>query len=183
MNSQEYLISGPARCCLLGSRDRPPLSVNLPVPAEGSDGVGMTWQYEHELALPPQRRERGFLVIPALMPGRENPPAGYRQPLTWIDRSAADTCFGRRAAFRGEIRRHAMPPSMRTWSGQTPACKQARTERTGVGSSIGMPGRPVRRQRAIAVTVKPPRPSPPTESWSCCPTDFASIIRAVGRGR
>jgi hypothetical protein len=47
--------------------------------------LGNTQQYERELALVRQTQDRDFPVIPVLMPGCDNPPAGFLELLTWVD--------------------------------------------------------------------------------------------------
>jgi energy-coupling factor transporter ATP-binding protein EcfA2 len=54
----------------------------------GPRGLGNTQQYERELALHRQTRDPAFRVIPVLLPGTNDPPAGFLQLLTWIDFSA-----------------------------------------------------------------------------------------------
>jgi WD40 repeat protein len=51
----------------------------------GPHGLGNTQQYEREAALVRQGRERGFLVIPVLLPGVEVPPTGFLELQTWVD--------------------------------------------------------------------------------------------------
>src|SRR4029077_20121244 len=51
----------------------------------GPHGLGNTQQYERELALVRQTRDRKFPVIPVLLPGTRDPPVGFLQLLTWVD--------------------------------------------------------------------------------------------------
>ena len=51
----------------------------------GQHGLGNTQQYERELALVRQTRDRDFPVIPVLLPGCEKPPTGFLELLTWVD--------------------------------------------------------------------------------------------------
>jgi tetratricopeptide (TPR) repeat protein/energy-coupling factor transporter ATP-binding protein EcfA2 len=51
----------------------------------GPRGFGNTRQYERELAFYRQTREPDFRIIPVLLPGTIDPPAGFLQLLTWID--------------------------------------------------------------------------------------------------
>jgi hypothetical protein len=51
----------------------------------GQHGLGNTQQYERELALVRQTQDRGFPVIPVLLPGCEKPPTGFLELLTWVD--------------------------------------------------------------------------------------------------
>jgi hypothetical protein len=80
----------------------------------GRHGIGNTQQYERELALVRQTRDKSFPVIPVLMPGCENPPTGFLQLLTWIDLSRDDSVLrqtGGLEALRGAINREKVPPS------------------------------------------------------------------------
>jgi hypothetical protein len=80
----------------------------------GRHGLGNTQQYERELALVQQTRDKSFPVIPVLMPGCENPPTGFLQLLTWIDLSRDDSILRQTdglEALRGAIRRQAVPSS------------------------------------------------------------------------
>ncbi len=43
----------------------------------GQHGLGNTQQYERELALVRQTQDRHFPVVPVLLPGCEEPPAGF----------------------------------------------------------------------------------------------------------
>jgi hypothetical protein len=51
----------------------------------GPRGFGNTQQYEGELAFYRQTRDPTFRIIPVLLPGTSDPPAGFLQLLTWID--------------------------------------------------------------------------------------------------
>jgi ABC-type multidrug transport system fused ATPase/permease subunit len=51
----------------------------------GPHGLGNTQQYERELALVRQTRNRKISVIPVLLPGTRDPPVGFLQLLTWVD--------------------------------------------------------------------------------------------------
>jgi hypothetical protein len=51
----------------------------------GQYGLGNTQQYERELALVRQTQDRDFPVVPVLLPGCEQPPAGFLELLTWVD--------------------------------------------------------------------------------------------------
>jgi tetratricopeptide (TPR) repeat protein len=51
----------------------------------GPGGFGNTQQYERELAFYRQTRDPTFRIIPVLLPGTNDPPAGFLQLLTWID--------------------------------------------------------------------------------------------------
>jgi energy-coupling factor transporter ATP-binding protein EcfA2 len=51
----------------------------------GQHGLGNTQQYERELAVVRQTQDRGFPVIPVLLPGCEKPPTGFLELLTWVD--------------------------------------------------------------------------------------------------
>jgi WD40 repeat protein/energy-coupling factor transporter ATP-binding protein EcfA2 len=51
----------------------------------GRAGIGNTQQYERELALVRQSQDRDFPVIPVLLPGCQEAPAGFLQLVTWID--------------------------------------------------------------------------------------------------
>jgi energy-coupling factor transporter ATP-binding protein EcfA2 len=80
----------------------------------GRHGIGNTQQYERELALVRQTQEDGFPVIPVMMPGCQNPPAGFLQLLTWIDLSRNDSVLRQTEgleALRGAINRQAVTPS------------------------------------------------------------------------
>ncbi len=54
----------------------------------GPRGFGNTQQYERELAFCRQTQDPTFRIIPVLLPGTNDPPAGFLQLLTWIDFSA-----------------------------------------------------------------------------------------------
>jgi tetratricopeptide (TPR) repeat protein len=51
----------------------------------GPRGFGNTQQYERELAFYRQTRDPDFRIVPVLLPGTHDPPAGFLQLLTWID--------------------------------------------------------------------------------------------------
>jgi WD40 repeat protein len=51
----------------------------------GPHGFGNVQQYERDLAVVRQSRDREFPVIPVLLPGCETPPTGFLELLTWID--------------------------------------------------------------------------------------------------
>ena len=51
----------------------------------GQHGLGNTQQYERQLALVQQTKDRDFPVVPVLLPGCEKPPAGFLELLTWVD--------------------------------------------------------------------------------------------------
>lgn len=55
----------------------------------GARGFGNTQQYEREFAFYKQTRDPTFRIIPVLLPGTTDTPAGFLQLLTWIDFSAA----------------------------------------------------------------------------------------------
>jgi hypothetical protein len=80
----------------------------------GRHGMGNTQQYERELALVRQTRDKRYPVIPVLLPGCENPPTGFLQLLTWIDLSRDGSALGQThslEALCGAIRRQPVPPS------------------------------------------------------------------------
>ena len=80
----------------------------------GRHGFGNTQQYERELALVRQTRDEGFPVIPVLMPGCDNPPAGFLRLLTWIDLSRGNNILQQTEsleALRKAIHRQAVPLS------------------------------------------------------------------------
>lgn len=62
----------------------------------GPSGMG-DWQHrEYRLAIDRQAKERGFSVIPLLLPGTEDPSPGFLTQNTWID-------FRKPAVFQDEI--------------------------------------------------------------------------------
>src|SRR6478672_8828110 len=58
---------------------------NVAIILIGARGFGNTQQYERELAFVKQTRDPKFRIIPVLLPGSHDTPAGFLQLLTWID--------------------------------------------------------------------------------------------------
>jgi energy-coupling factor transporter ATP-binding protein EcfA2 len=80
----------------------------------GRHGMGNTQQYERELALVRQTRDKRFPVIPVLLPGCENPPTGFLQLLTWIDLSRDGSALAQTDSLEAlcrAVRRQPVPPS------------------------------------------------------------------------
>ncbi|RXT48567.1 toll/interleukin-1 receptor domain-containing protein [Bradyrhizobium betae] len=55
----------------------------------GPRGFGNTQQYEREFALYRQTQDPSFRIVPVLLLGTSDPPAGFLHLLTWIDLSAS----------------------------------------------------------------------------------------------